>query len=382
MTESNSMKIYYLLSLITLFMFSGCGNHTATTEHEGKRSICLHVANLDTLQIRNSDMGAAYNNILMDSTIIFADPVQCKLFFYNLSDGTLNDTRLGYGQGPNELISMLYAHPLQNAKDEIIIVDSSAGMYSYYPSTDSLSYRGRIDFNWGKGKRGDYNDSENYKLMEMSDFGISFFRQDSDIIVPLSLIKRKFGEINEEYFAKGHIFGRLSTDSLKVHELFGNFPEIYADKPTLYFEFFDFVIDNDRIIYNFAPDPLIYIADLNGNPIKTIGFEPKGINREYTIGFESTVETFNQDFDKVGINTGLYLDKESGLLFRTSMRDFNSGEIVLQAYDRDGNLVLEEEMPTYFKLLGKRDGKYYGARFIPEEVDDDLIYPVYSFTIK
>lgn len=278
---------------------------------------------------------------------------------------------------------MLYAQPIKNSDGEILIMDTSMGQYSYYPASDSLMFRGRLDFNWGKGENNRYDDIANYKPMEMSDFAISFVRQDSTILFPLSIMNRNFDNIDDERYLQGHIFARLNVNTMKVGEPFGQFPEMYKSKPLPSYEFFDFTVDNgkNQILYSFAPDSLIYIADHEGRPIKTIGFEPEGVNREYKPGFETDLQKYRQDAMKVGTNTGLYFDEEEKLLFRTSIRVFEEGGSVLQAYDADGNLVLEEIMPQYFKMLGKYNGKYYGGRYMPEENGDHMSYPLYVFTI-
>ncbi len=379
----NKMKFILPITLMVFFL-SGCTRSENSIEHSGEKLLDRSVAWIDTINIGNDEISGRYNLLLMDSCVVFADQMQNSLYFHNLSDGSFVSKRLGYGNGPKELISMMYAHPIKNSDGEILIMDSSMGQYSYYPATDSLMFRGRLDFNWGKGEKNRYDDISNYKPMEMSDFAISFVRQDSTILFPLSIINRNFDNIDGERYLQGHIFARLNVNTMKVGEPFGQFPEMYQSKPLPSYEFFDFTVDNgkNQIIYNFAPDSTIYIADSEGVPVKAIGFEPAGINREYPAGFETDIQKYRQNAMKVGTNTGLYFDEEAQLLFRTSILVFEEGNSVMQVYDTDGNLVLEEAMPKYFKMLGKHNDKYYGSRFMPEENGEDLNYPLYVFTIN
>lgn len=377
------------LSVIMFFVLCGCSRTTQNVEHFGEKKISLNIIDLDTIVIDDDYLSGMYNAFQIDSCIVYTDQLQHTLNFYNLNDGSLNSRRLGYGNGPKELPSILYAQPIRNSNNEIIIVDSSNGVFIYHPGIDSLEFKGRIDFNWLKGHSNNYNESSNYNLMEMSDFSISFVKRDSSIIIPLSIINRNFDKIDGKRYSSGHIFCNVDYKTMVGSEPFGKFPDIYKSHPMPYFEFFDFTTNekNGNIIYSFAPDSLIYIADANGEPIKSIGFEPSGINREYTIGFDVDGEIFKKDKERVGVNTGLYFDDEMDLIFRTAMRNFNSGEIVLQVYNIKGDLLLEEEMPRYFKMLGKYNGYYYGVRFIsvedqPDGDNEKMSYPFYRFRIQ
>ncbi|MDE6527209.1 MAG: hypothetical protein K2L75_08120, partial [Muribaculaceae bacterium] len=104
------------------------------------------------------------------------------------------------------------------------------------------------------------------------------------------------------------------------------------------------------------------------------------VNRDYTSGLEVSPEVFKNDISHVGVNTGMYYDNEDGLLFRTSMTDFPTGTVVMQVY-KDNNLVLEQAMPSYFKLLGKYSGRYYGVRFIPVDDGNTSHFVLYRFTM-
>lgn len=364
-------------------MLACCNHRQQDTGHEGERRIDRTILAIDSVVINDDNLSDDYCLMLVDSCIVFADVTQNDLHFYNIPDGAFNSRRLGYGNGPKELVGMMYAYPLRNSDGEIIIVDSSIGQYSYFPDTDSLVYKGRIDFNWGKGVDNRYDDISNYNVMEMSDFAINFARQDSSILLPLSIVNRQFKEINADRYENGHIFARMDPNTMKVGKPFGKFPEMFKSTPLPQFEFFDFAVDNatGEIIYNFAPDSVIYVANHDGVPVRTFGFDVPGANRKYTAGYDTELPVFYKDMETVSVNTGLYYDETEQILFRTTMVDFASGKIVLQGYDKDGNLILEEVMPKYFKMLGKYNGKYYGARFLPSEDGENISFPVYSFYI-
>lgn len=348
------------------------------------KNITGHVSDIDSLSIDNIDMGWACNLYMIDTCLVVSDNQQCQLFLYDLRNGNFIDKRLGKGHGPKEIPTMLESHPIQNGSGEIIILDASAGFYMYDLSRDTISSRRILDFNHANEARNDYDALSNYTLMNMSDFAMSFFKLDSAIIAPVSIISRNFDNIDSDRYKNGHIFTLIDGETGKVSALKGKFPAYYSNNALPFFEFFDYAVDDDSgmIYYSFAPDSLIYTADLQCRPVKAFGLEPAGVNRQYTTGFTSGTDEFVNDIATVGVNTGIYFDKDARLIFRTSMQDFESGNIVLQIYDTDGCLRAEELMPRYFKMLGKLGDRYYGVRFVPVETDNDsLIYRLYSFTV-
>lgn len=354
-----------------------------TASHMGSRkpyNVNLEIdsvaANADTTSLRG-------NFVMLDSTIMFVDQLYCKIFSYDRINGDLNCTYSGYGQGPNEMVGIMYGTPVNPGDTAMWIFDSSYGIYEFISTKGMVKYKGRIDLGWDKPAKNDYSSVSNYTPLEMSDFGMKLTCiDDSTILVPLSLINRNFSETSKTRYEKGKILGKLNLNTLKIENLWGSFPDFYSDSPLPFFEFFDYAVDkaDSQIFVNHAPDSLIYRYDLNGDLINTFGFEPEGINRNYTKGFDVSIENFKADIEEVGVNTGLYYDDESQLLFRTTMKDFSSGVTVMQVY-RDNDLIIEKLMPSYFKLLGKYGNRYYGIRFIPIETDDKSQFLIYSFQL-
>lgn len=373
----------YNCLLLCVLMLGGCDNSSKHDAHIGDKRLDHTISRIDTIQFEDDNLSNSYYLLMNDSCVVFADIVQCNLNFYGADTGALIDRCLSHGNGPKELSSMMYAATLGNSNGEIVIVTPSLGLYEYNPSADSLKYNGRMDFNWGKGERNNYEDVSNYNVMEMTDFAISFVKMDSSILVPLSIINKNFDKIDGRRYKEGHIFGELDPSTMKIDNLSGEFPASYEKRPAPFFEFFDFDVDasDNTLYYSFATDSLIYAKDKDGN-LKQFGFEPQGINRGYTTGFESAYDNFMKDIKTVGVNTGLLIDESSKMILRTSMRNMSEGDVVLQGYDYDGNLLLEESMPAFFKLLGQRNGKYYGARLFPVEEDDTLYFQIYSFVIE
>lgn len=352
--------------------------------HEGERTHLVDSVEMDSIRIDADTTSLQGNFVMMDSSLMFVDQRYCKIYAFSLGNGRLKGAYSGHGQGPNEMTGIQYGSVVHPADTVMWIVNASNGIYEFTPSNGNVTYKDRVDFAWGDSDKGDYSSPSCYNIMEMSDFGLTLTQiDDSTLLMPVSIINREIGEIESVRYSKGHIFGKVDPETLKVKKLTGEFPEYYASTPLPFFEFFDYAVDDDNgLIYvSHAPDSLIYKCDMEGNRLSTLGFEPKGVNREYTSGFNvADIEAFKKDIEHVGANTGLYYDKGAKLLFRTSMVDMPTGVVIMQVY-KDNDLILEQEMPPYFKLLGKCGDAYYGVRFLPEDDGNDAWFTLYRFKL-
>ena len=368
-----------------VFMGIFCVNcsHSPKIPHIGERISTDTAIKIDSIHISADSTSLRGNFALMDSSLIFVDNTYCKIFEFNINNGKLAQTYSGYGQGPNEMTGIMFGSVVHPSDTSMWIFDSSNGIYEFTPVNGKVEYKGKLDFSWTSETTDDLASTACYGLMEMSDFGLSVNQiADSVILIPLSLINRKVENIKSARYTDARIFGKVNPETLAIIGLEGRFPDIYKESPMPAFEFFDYTVDydNSRIYVNHAPDPLIYCYDFNGNVVNSLGFEAQEINRNYTKGYEPSFETFKKDIAHVGSNTGVYYDSDNGLLFRTSLANFPSGRSIMQIY-KDNNLILEQEMPPYFKLLGKYGASYYGVRFIPLDDGNDAKFTLYRLSL-
>ena len=373
------------LTPLMVFMGIFCVNcsHSPKIPHIGERISTDTAIKIDSIHISADSTSLRGNFALMDSSLIFVDNTYCKLFEFNINNGKLAQTYSGYGQGPNEMTGIMFGSVVHPSDTSMWIFDSSNGIYEFTPVNGKVEYKGKLDFSWTSETTDDLASTACYGLMEMSDFGLSVNQiADSVILIPLSLINRKVENIKSARYTDARIFGKVNPETLAIIGLEGRFPDIYKESPMPAFEFFDYTVDycNSRIYVNHAPDPLIYCYDFNGNVVNSLGLEAQGINRNYTKGYEPSFETFKKDIAHVGSNTGVYYDSDNGLLFRTSLANFPSGRSIMQIY-KDNNLILEQEMPPYFKLLGKYGTSYYGVRFIPLDDGNDARFTLYRLSL-
>lgn len=376
-----------LLNAVCFLGLVSCvGPNQQSLPHKGAKNISATISELDSLDIDAIDTSTRGNLVLSGDTLYFADMRYCSLHKYDLS-GKYLGKKLGEGNGPGELPSLLYASQLSGCNDSIVIVDSSIRMYLYDVSKDSLISLGNVDFGWGSHTEG-YDSPGVYNIMEMTDFGITFAKMaDGKIALPVSIIKRFVGdEIDKERYEKGHILGMLDPASMKVGEVFGKFTPFMLENPTPGFEFFDYAYnDADHKYYiSFATDPKLYCMNESGEMEYSFGEDPQEVKRTYTVGYNDPYETFKEDIKdgQIGCNSGVAYFKDKNLVLRTTLLDFASGRVALQAY-RDNDLIFEKEMPPYFKLLGYADGYFIGCRFLPVEKDEDNVaFRIYKFNIQ
>lgn len=374
------MKNVFLI-VLTLLLTVGC-KETAVRKNVGEKNLIVTSLQVDSLEIDADSTSIRGNFVMMDSMLMFVDQLYCKVFPFSLKTGEAEKAWGGIGNGPNEMHGIMFGSTIAPADTSMWIVDSSNGVYEFSPRSGSLKFLSRLDFSWDKLRKDDYSSPSVYNLMEMSDFGISLFETaDNKVLIPLSLVNRNLSENESDRYHEGRILGGVDRTTLKVDTLLGSMPDFYLENPMPFFEFFDYAVNPaDSLIYvSHAPDSLIYCYRYPDQLLYTFGFEPNGVNRDYTVGYQVTPEDFGKDISHVGVNTGLWYDTVDNLLFRTSMTDFGSGKIILQAY-RDNDLVAECEMPPYFKLLGRYGDRYYGVRFLPTETNDERVYfTLYSF---
>ncbi len=375
-------KFLFFAATAALLTISAC-TKTPNSQQVGEKILSVEHLEIDSLIINADSTHMRGNFVIMDSCLVFVDRSLCKIFAYSLENGELINTYSQRGQGPGDMVGILYGSVIEPDATKMLLINSSAYVYEFDKSSGEVKPAGRMEIHQNVSEKDLYDSPSSYFLLEMDNFGVTMTAiDDSTVIVPLSLNNRSLSEINPARYEKGHILGLLDTRTMKITDVKGKLPEWYKDNPMPAFEFFDYAIDPEEgIIYvNHAPDSLIYRYDKDFKLINTFGFEPQGIDRGYTRGFDKYYENFREDIKHVGSNTGLYYDPIDKILFRTALADFASGRVVLQAYSGN-DLIMEQEMPAYFKVLGRYDDRYYGVRFMPAEDDDSLYFSLYSFKL-
>lgn len=360
---------------------------SCTSKHEslyrGNYRLSKQVGWLDSVIVSADSTSGRGNFFMQDSSIYFADAYYASIFQYRAIDGAFISRHFTLGQGPNELSAFLYAYPFKRGKGECFIVDNSLNVYSYQKNDFLLKEKGVVNFGWNKVQRDNYDSPSVYNVMEMSDFGINFtYLNDSTLLMPVSLVNRYLSDINSKRYEKGHILAELDTRNMQIRKVVGRFPSIYKEKPTPFFEFFNYVLRGDTLYVNHAVDSLIYVYKYPDRLLYTMGYEAPNVNRSYTIGYNADIFHFKEDCKRVGTNMGLIYIKEQNLLLRTVLKSFKSRQVCLQAY-WGTDLVLEANMPDFFKFLGYYNNYFYGVKMLPlETADGRMSFVFYRFKIE
>ena len=359
------------IGIIAILFFWGACEKNAAIVHVGKMCIKYSNTEIDTICVsleNSSGMGNFYFN---DSIITFVDEVNCR--FYDISlDGQLIDSYFGKGNGKDEIRSLLFAYPIENdSLNRGIIVDNNDIVTVFNMKHKNIDYSKRLDFDWENRKHAQYNSPSLYNIPSFTDFGVSFYLEsDSLLIFPVNIVNRMTSTpdriVNKRY-KKGAIWGKLNLHTMKVTEVMGKFPEIYKENPVPHMEFFQYACSNHIVYVNHVIDSLIYVYKYPDELQYTIGYECLNIDRDYT--FTKTIDYGNileNDLQHVGINSGLMFCSENNTLCRTYVKSIATGLSGMQIYENN-DLVADVEMPAFFKLLGYKNGCYYGACFTPKE---------------
>lgn len=161
-------------------------------------------------------------------------------------------------------------------------------------------------------------------------------------------------------------------------KVFGDFPDIFKEKPSNILEFFQYEKIGDTLYVNHSVDSLVYVYKYPDKLLYTIGFEAQGAKRDYPERLVKDHSVFKEDVAKLSINSGLKFD--NGYLVRTVMLNMLTGETVMQIYSND-NLVGEFKMPSMFKYLGYYNGYFYGISLLPRQENDKFYYMRYKFKL-
>lgn len=384
-------KFAFLCILLAEFAMFSCEKKIVIT-HLGENNLRDYPIDIDSMYVSIPGLTGMGNFYLKDSVITFVDAINYKFYDMNL-DGQLLDIYFGKGHGRNELEALMYAYPIENDSLNRGIIHDQNNLITVYDRKNKqllygkkLFYGKKLQCNSCDEKRTDFYPPELHKIQSFSDLGLSYYLEtDSVLIVPVEMNYRLLNKdrINSrQHYDKVAILGRLNLATMELEDVFGKCPEIFKERPTPHWEGFNYVISDTLLYVNHMVDSLIYVYRYPDDLQYTIGYECRGIDRNYTITEDLHLsENFDNDIKHVGLNSGLVFCPENNTLCRTYVKSTATGASGIQIY-RDNDLLVDIDMPSYFKLLGYRDSCYYGAKFIPVEDMDNTSVVLYRLHIK
>jgi hypothetical protein len=322
------------------------------------------------------------NFFMKDSIITFASHYYAKIYNYNCNTGELISSHFGLGQGPNELLRFFHATPIIN-DTSFFIINNNIDV-TLYNNRYELDRKGIIDFKWKDLCIGAYDSPSVYNFMLKTDLGANIYKYGENLIIPLQPILHYVCEderVTKEHFAKSHIFGLLDINTMEVNKVFGHYSPVYQKQLLPHFNFFSYTFDNDLFYVDFPVDSLIYVYKYPDTLLYSFGFECKDIVRSYTTSTVLNDEIY-EDFRRNGLNAEIINFKESGLLFRTYIRNMEKATCGMQIYDNTTyDLLADIDVPFSFKLLGYYGACFYGVTMMPRETDDNTYVTFYKLKI-
>lgn len=383
------MKKNITIYIVSVLLAVSCTSPTPPYPHLGSKNILYKEIVFDSITFDASQTSGQGNFFMQDSIITFADSYFVTLFRFNCSDGSFIDKHFSSGKGPNLMNGFTFVYPFNNDEKNCYIVDNSLSMRTYHTTDWNLTTQKVIDFDWNKKDKDkdNYESPSNYNLMPMTEFNCSFTKIDDSLcFFPVSVMTRitsPNGVLDSEHYKKAHIFGLMNTKTMNVSKVFGNMPVIYQTKSVPHINFFDYTTNSDTIYVNFPIDSLIYVYKYPDTLLYTLGFECQNINRDYTETFDVTPgnKYLRIDSKKVGIISNIKYIPETGILFRTYIKNMLNQDYGLQIYENN-DLIADINVPSSFKIIGYQAPYYYGVKSKPLETEEQTFFTFYKFHLK
>ncbi|MDR1223074.1 MAG: DUF4221 domain-containing protein [Tannerella sp.] len=380
------MKKIQLITAAFLLLgtVNSCYTRSDSVLHKGEnktknRSIII---DWDSTEVDIFYTGGQGNFFMKDSIITFASHYYAKIYDYDCNSIELISSHFGLGQGPNELLRFFHATPIIN-DTSFFIINNNIDV-TLYNNRYELERKGIIDFKWKGLRIGAYDSPSVYNFMLKTDLGANIYKYGENLIIPLQPVLHYVCEderVTKEHFAKSHIFGLLDINTMEVNTVFGHYPPVYRKQLLPHFNFFSYTFDNDLFYVDFPVDSLIYVYKYPDTLLYSFGFECKDIVRSYTTSTVLNDEIY-EDFRRNGLNAEIVNFKESGLLFRTYIRNMEKATCGMQIYDSTTyDLLADMDVPFSFKLLGSCGGCFYGVTMMPRETDDNTYVTFYKLKI-
>jgi hypothetical protein len=346
---------YVTVILLLLFGLAGsCNDRPENTVHRGENRSGNQAITIDwdSTEVDIFYTGGQGNFFMKDSIITFASHYYAKIYNYDCNSFELISSHFGLGQGPNELLRFFHATPIIN-DTSFFIINNNIDV-TLYNNRYELDRKGIIDFKWKGLRIGAYDSPSVYNFMLRTDFSANIYKYGENLIIPLQPILHYVCEderVTKEHFAKSHIFGLLDINTMEVNKVFGHYSPVYRKQLLPHFNFFSYTFDNDLFYVDFPVDSLIYVYKYPDKLLYSFGFECKDIVRSYTAATVLDDEIY-EDLRRNGLNAEIVNFKESGLLFRTYIRNMEKATCGMQIYDSTTyDLLADMDVPFSFKLL-------------------------------
>ena len=320
---------------------------------------------IDSLENRDVIFSGSGIWKIFNGQIILADKRTGVIHVFS-DDLSLMDTRVGIGDGPNQINGGIIA--MASGNEGLFLL---GGSYDYYLMDKdwTISKRGTLDFYHQetsydellKNPKPEYAGiyELHYEFQKPTWFG------DTKVMIQISSTHPEYNYIlNKNYFEEAKNLGMLDLSSGKI-QILGAYPSIYSNSKFIPYLMGTAIapLKNNFYVQGFEADSLLYKFSDEGQIQYTFGQSGKDMLTDYPDLSALDVTEFDLSREdlrpKVNYYTTLDFIEERDLLVRGYTKN-SLKEDGIQLY-RNDTLLLNQAVPKGFSYFGYKEPYLYGS---------------------
>lgn len=367
-----------LISAVFITLFTSCEEKNVYEQFQkvsGRLEPTIDTISFEAVKLDSVHCsGESFSWISSDGKICYYDNYFCWLYTFD-GDGHLQNRRLGYGRGPNELLIRQGMVCAMSNDGEFAICGNTYD-YEYYSAEMGLKHRFML-----KQEKNSL-DPKNYMTYTTADFDICARLNDEKLYMGMTSDSEKFSFFTTpaEYISESYRIGVIDLRKGKAMPMeIKGFPPIYAQDHQKYtsFDGVDFDIDREGNFYiGFRADSLVYVFDKNLKPRYAFGVSGKGMDRDYESVTMDNLRAYGRNLSDKGYYSWVEFVDETKTCFRSYKKGSMSDYDGLQIY-KDGQMVGDCSVPKGLKVTGYIEPYYYSQVFN----DNDEGLTIYRFKL-
>ncbi len=382
----------YRISGAALIAFSMLSCHHAAIdeyaglEHKGSKNITLTTFSFDTIRIDASSTSLEGQWLMNGNKLVFLDKFLVGVKEFDL-DGNFLGRYINKGNGPNEVLSPFFVSAYDES-DNLVTMDGGWAIQVFDPSYKSLNkpYRLLSDIEY-KGR--DWQnlltkpDPEEVQMYEYNFYSKRIKSSKNKLIIPVITEHIRYngyetGSNARDFWAESYIYMTVDMNKWTTGKVFGHYPPVYQTKNIPVFSDHSFDIYQDKIYASFAADSLIYVRDMTGKLLYSIGYASDSIKGDYpqTKTFDEHELLKTKHLATYGHYGKLSIIGE--YIFREYKNDGKSGQYGIQIY-RNDEMIGDVALDAPVEIIGKYGDYFYGV--LPVNIDNEQ-FNLVKFQLK
>ena len=369
------MKNVLIIVCAAIFL-SGCGGHKTREAKPNVTHVDLRVDSLDIELVNLNPRSFSGNGFfrVSDSAIFFFDVIFNTVTTFD-KKGNYLETRLGKGDGPNEIPMPFVWHNFVpgGVGGRSIFLGRSGDLHYFDRDFARLNDHA---FAW-RNKKQFY---KSYNALDIGMYGMdivltafdaNWLAMDSDqnIFIPLRILDSnspKFNYFTKTYYEESFTVGVIDGETGNVEKGFGQWPSEYLHKmlPKYDNKYIGIKHDTIYVSYNASPDIQVYSPYPELKMLRVFGKEGVDIDTNYpNIVSREGLRKYRSD---QGYYSHIYCDEDSYLTFRSYVKGKDHESSGIQIY-QGITLIGDVVTPKRFNVIGKIGDYYYADGLLDEE---------------